>query len=87
MDPCHLQATLREKTKQMKAMASELNMYQAQVNEYEIERLTRELTDMKRRYFEHKRREQLEKERNAKPPPAMLDGAPRFVGGGFSLAA
>lgn len=29
----------------MKAMASELNMYQAQVNEYkyEIERLTREL--------------------------------------------
>ena len=89
MNPCNLQATLREKTKQMKAMASELNMYQAQVNEYkyEIERLTRELSDMKRHYFEHKRREQLEKERNAKPPQAMLDGAPRFVGGGFSLAA
>jgi hypothetical protein len=39
------QQNLREKTRQMKAMASELNMYQAQVNEYkfEIERLTREL--------------------------------------------
>jgi len=28
------QANLKEKTRQMKAMASELNMYQAQVNEY-----------------------------------------------------
>jgi len=31
-----LQANLREKTKQMKAMASELNMYQAQVIIYSI---------------------------------------------------
>lgn len=39
------QASLREKTKQLKAMASELNMAKANVNEhkYEIERLTREL--------------------------------------------
>jgi len=39
------QQNLKEKTNQMKAMAAELNMYQAQVNEYkyEIERLTREL--------------------------------------------
>jgi len=53
------QQNLKEKTRQMKAMASELNMYQAQVNEYkyEIERLTRELQDMKRKYFEQKRRE------------------------------
>ena len=36
------QQNLKEKTRQMKAMASELNMYQAQVNEYkyEIERVT-----------------------------------------------
>merc|ERR1712127_893014 len=54
------QTNLREKTKQMKAMAAELNMYQAQVNEYkfEIERLTRELQDVKKKYFEQKRREQ-----------------------------
>merc|ERR1719198_1379204 len=58
------QTNLREKTKQMKAMASELNMYQAQVNEYryEIERLTRELQDVKRKYYEQKRRDQLQQE-------------------------
>jgi chromosome segregation ATPase len=55
------QQNLREKTRQMKAMASELNMYQAQVNEYkfEIDRLTRELQEVKRRYYEAKRKEQL----------------------------
>merc|ERR1711943_136589 len=60
------QTNFREKTKQMKAMAAELNMYQAQVNEYkfEIERLTRELQDVKRRYYEQKRREQLAKSGN-----------------------
>eukprot|EP00620_Florenciella_sp_RCC1587_P017235 CAMPEP_0182572826 /NCGR_PEP_ID=MMETSP1324-20130603/17912_1 /TAXON_ID=236786 /ORGANISM="Florenciella sp., Strain RCC1587" /LENGTH=946 /DNA_ID=CAMNT_0024787841 /DNA_START=180 /DNA_END=3021 /DNA_ORIENTATION=+ len=58
------QSSLRNKTRQMKSMASELNMYQAQVNEfkYEIERLTRELQDVKRKYYEQKRREQLANE-------------------------
>ena len=48
----------------MKAMASELNMHQAQVNEhrFEIERLTRELQDVKRKYYENKRKEQLKRE-------------------------
>merc|ERR1711918_166021 len=55
------QQNLKDKTRQMKAMASELNMYQAQVNEYryEIERLTRELQDVKRKYYEQKRKDQL----------------------------
>eukprot|EP00520_Triparma_pacifica_P005870 CAMPEP_0118657374 /NCGR_PEP_ID=MMETSP0785-20121206/13984_1 /TAXON_ID=91992 /ORGANISM="Bolidomonas pacifica, Strain CCMP 1866" /LENGTH=865 /DNA_ID=CAMNT_0006550287 /DNA_START=8 /DNA_END=2602 /DNA_ORIENTATION=+ len=58
------QSSLKEKGRQMKAMASELNMYQAQVNEYkyEIERLTRELQDVKRKYYEQKRRETLARE-------------------------
>jgi len=58
------QQSLKEKTKQMKAMAAELNMYHAQLNDYkdEIERLTRELQDTKRKYFEHKHREQLLKD-------------------------
>ena len=49
----------------MKAMASELNMHQAQVNEYkfDIERLTRELQDVKRKYYEQKRRDQLAREK------------------------
>ncbi|GAX75026.1 hypothetical protein CEUSTIGMA_g2472.t1 [Chlamydomonas eustigma] len=84
------QANLREKTKQMKAMASELNMYQAQVNEYkyEIERLVRERDDTKRKYFEQKRREQLEREKNMKPlsPQAPNPNQSRFTGGGFSLS-
>merc|ERR1719261_761562 len=48
------QQSLRDKTKSMKAMASELNMYQAQVSEskYEMEKLTRELQDVKRKYYE-----------------------------------
>jgi len=54
------QSSLREKTRQMKSMASELNMLQAQVNEYkyEIERLSRELQETKRKYYEQKRNEQ-----------------------------
>ena len=58
------QHSLRNKSKQLKAMASELNMYQAQVNEYkyEIERVTRELQDLKRKYYQQKRRDQLMQE-------------------------
>jgi len=58
------QNNLKEKTKQMKAMAAELNMYHAQLNDYkdEIERLTKELQDTKRRYFEQRHREQLMKD-------------------------
>ena len=61
------QQGLRDKTKSMKAMASELNMYQAQVSEskYQMEKLTRELQEVKRRYYEQKRRETLQKERVA----------------------
>jgi peptidoglycan hydrolase CwlO-like protein len=60
------QQNLKDKTRQMKAMASELNMYQAQVNEYkyEIERLTRELQDVKRKFYEQKRRDQMQQEAN-----------------------
>ena len=58
------QHNLKEKTRQMKAMASELNMHQAQVNEhrFEIERLTRELQDVKRKYYENKRKEQIKRD-------------------------
>jgi chromosome segregation ATPase len=55
------QSSIKEKTRQMKAMASELNMYQAQINEhkYEIERMTRELQDTKRKYYDQRRKEQI----------------------------
>ena len=58
------QQGLKQKTRQMKSMASELNMYQAQVNEYrfEVERLSRELQDLKRKYYQKKRKDQMAKD-------------------------
>merc|ERR1711998_803797 len=69
------QQNLKDKTRQMKAMASELNMYQAQVNEYryEIERLTRELQDVKRKYYEQKRRDQMMQEAAARGAVEPMD--------------
>jgi len=90
------QQTLKEKTRQMKAMAAELNMNQAQVAEhrYEIERLSKELQDNKRRFFEQKRKEQIQKEmqREAQREDPLLDHQqkfhstqPKVAGGGFNL--
>mmetsp|Transcript_5668 Transcript_5668/g.6277 ORF Transcript_5668/g.6277 Transcript_5668/m.6277 type:complete len:878 (-) Transcript_5668:159-2792(-) len=86
------QQNLKEKTRQMKAMASELNMYQAIVNEYkyEIERLSREMQELKRKYFEQKKREQAAKEAQQEKTKTLVNPAhvptQRFTGGGFNLA-
>ena len=93
------QTMLREKTRQMKAMTSELNMYQAQVNEYkyEKERMIRELQELKRKYYEQRRKERLMKEStnmNAgmggkmAMPQQQGEGPnhPKFTGGGFAMS-
>eukprot|EP01006_Ploeotia_vitrea_P054260 TRINITY_DN67868_c2_g2_i1.p1 TRINITY_DN67868_c2_g2~~TRINITY_DN67868_c2_g2_i1.p1 ORF type:complete len:887 (+),score=163.54 TRINITY_DN67868_c2_g2_i1:147-2807(+) len=94
---------LRKSNHQMKRMASELNMGQTQVSEYkyEIERLTRELQESKKKFFAEKNKNQIlmqEKHmRDAeKSLPAGSDGSsypvshqpnqPRFAGGGYSLS-
>merc|ERR1712087_45288 len=66
------QSSLKDKTKQMKAMAAELNMYHAQLSDYkdEIERLTKELQDTKRRYYEQRHREQLLKDTSRAENPS-----------------
>uniref|UniRef100_A0A673XAD5 Cilia and flagella associated protein 58 n=1 Tax=Salmo trutta TaxID=8032 RepID=A0A673XAD5_SALTR len=53
------QQTLRQKTKQLKALSSELNMYESQTQEYkyEIERLAHELQNIKKKYLTQKRKE------------------------------
>ena len=81
------QQNLKEKTRQMKAMASELNMYQAQINEYkyEVERLSRELQEVKRKYYEVKRRTALAEQRALDatvPAGARADGAATFLEAG-----
>lgn len=81
------QETLKEKNRQMKSMASELNMYQAQVSEYkfEMERLAHELQDIKKKYFDMKRSNT--KGQTLTLPPVTLTHQPRFVGGGFNVSA
>jgi chromosome segregation ATPase len=94
------QQNLKDRTRQMKAMASELNMYQAQVNEYkyEIERLSRECQDVKKKYYETKRRDQLSAQEagatgaavaaeNAQMQASLAaSSTSRFTGGGFQIA-
>ncbi|NXL98946.1 CFA58 protein, partial [Tyrannus savana] len=55
--------SLRDKTKQLKVLSSELNMYEAQSKEYksEIERLNNELNNVKKKYLSQKRKEQQNK--------------------------
>ena len=75
-------------------MASELNMYQSQVNEYkfDIERISREMQDLKRRYFSQKKKDQIsmrEKYNQAQgeviQPLPLTPEHPKFVGAGFNM--
>ncbi|NWW08568.1 CFA58 protein, partial [Oreocharis arfaki] len=85
---------LREKTKQIKALSSELNMCETQSKEYkhEIERLNNELLEIKKKYLAQKRKEQQKKEKERssidmrmKLPPLKTD-VPHFDIGDFPLS-
>ncbi|XP_042636749.1 cilia- and flagella-associated protein 58 [Orycteropus afer afer] len=83
--------TLQEKTKQLKVLSAELNMYESQSQEYkyEIERLTSELMNIKKKYLAQKRKEQIHKNKDRIPLENTFSvtkpTVPRFTGGGFSL--
>mmetsp|Transcript_65390 Transcript_65390/g.156353 ORF Transcript_65390/g.156353 Transcript_65390/m.156353 type:complete len:869 (-) Transcript_65390:194-2800(-) len=85
------QESLGAKTQQMKAMTTELTTYQAQVCDYkdEIDRLTRELQEVRKKYFDQKRKEQVQQEAQ-RGDTKVIHPRPvsqvRFVGGGFNLA-
>ena len=59
------QEALRAKTKQLKSLTSEVNMYQCQSDDYKnkIEKLNQQLTEVKRKYFLQKKKESITKER------------------------
>ncbi|NXA85511.1 CFA58 protein, partial [Melanocharis versteri] len=85
---------LREKTKQIKVLSSELTMCETQSKEYkrEIERLNIELLEVKKKYLAQKRKEQQKKEKErssvdmrTKLPPLKTD-VPHFNVGGFPLS-
>ncbi|KAG5855707.1 hypothetical protein ANANG_G00051960 [Anguilla anguilla] len=88
------QHALREKTKQLKALSSELSMCESQSQECrsQMERLDHELQNVKKKYLAQKRREQHSREKDRSVAqmgqpliqPQRTDG-PRFTGGGFSL--
>lgn len=82
------QSALKEKTRQMKAMAAELNMYHAQLSDSkdDIERLTRELQDTKRRYFEQRHREQLMRDASKTDQRPSVTAGPGFTATGATLA-
>ena len=87
------QQNLREKTRQMKAMAAELNLYQAQTAEqkYEVERLQRELHELKHKYFAQKKAERGGGGGKGDTLGGTLGGTlaqqQRYVGGGFKVDA
>ncbi|NWW36131.1 CFA58 protein, partial [Panurus biarmicus] len=85
---------LREKTKQIKVLSSELSMCETQSKEYkhEIEKLNNELLEVKKKYLSQKRKEQQKKEKEqsstdmgTKLPPLKTD-VPPFNLGGFPLS-
>ncbi|KAM6265398.1 cilia- and flagella-associated protein 58 [Porphyrio hochstetteri] len=86
--------TLREKTKQLKVLSSELSMCESQSQEYkhEIERLANELQNVKKKYLAQKRKEQQAKEKERSLADMELEfprhrpDVPRFTGGGFALS-
>lgn len=71
-------------------MTAEANMYRAQMNEhkYEIARLEKELNATKAKYFEKKREEQIQKQKNFELDSQLKFEKylqPKIIGGGFSM--
>jgi chromosome segregation ATPase len=79
---------LRYKTREAKALASELNMYHSQINEYklEIERLNKEIQDLKKKFYSKIQR--LTRKNNNKIIPIDIKkniGNIKRTGGGFKF--
>ncbi|XP_007901821.1 cilia- and flagella-associated protein 58 [Callorhinchus milii] len=88
------QKALREKTRQLKALTSELNMFESQSQEYkyEIDRLSLELQNIQKKYHLQKRKEQQTKEkekqaidRGTTSIQPQKTNHPQITGGGFNF--
>ncbi|KAA0194509.1 cilia- and flagella-associated protein 58 [Fasciolopsis buskii] len=92
------QNMIRDKTKQMKSMAAEMNLYENQIVQYkgELDILNREMRDLKKRYFAQKKRKMAtsefdpvnvntENQSNSIKPQNIKDERGKFTGGGFRL--
>ena len=96
--PPTYQVSLAERGKQMGQMEAELSMSHTQASEYkyEITRITKELREVKKKFFEQKRREQLASEmadddralgkmQAQQQLQAAQASATRYTGGGFAI--
>ncbi|XP_043500421.1 cilia- and flagella-associated protein 58-like [Polistes fuscatus] len=86
------QKALRKRGNKMKCLVSELNMYQVEINEYkfDVERMSKEMCELKMKYYAQKRKLQKEKETRSKSlTESILPAVPikqkKFVGGGFNM--
>jgi phage shock protein A len=75
------QGNLKLKTKQLRSMGEELEMYKLQVNEFrgDIERYSKEIEALKSRWVKAKRQEaiaQMPREEHFKPHSMSVDASP-----------
>ncbi|XP_024936325.1 cilia- and flagella-associated protein 58 isoform X2 [Cephus cinctus] len=88
------QKALRERGKEMKCLVSELNMCETRSEEYKfnLERMNKELCNMKVKYYNLKRKEQKSKEMKLKNSnqtvlPTLNMNIQKYRGGGFNMSA
>jgi chromosome segregation ATPase len=89
------QQSLAERAKQIEQMDAELSMSHTQASEYkfEISRINKELIEVKKKFYEQRKREQAQLEQRraerAQPTELLVQEARstlnRFTGGGFNL--
>ncbi|XP_035722569.1 cilia- and flagella-associated protein 58-like isoform X1 [Vespa mandarinia] len=86
------QKALRDRGNKMKCLVSELNMYEVEIKEYkfDIERMSKEMCELKTKYYAQKRKLQKAKENKSKSLtepilPALPMKQKKFFGGGFNM--
>ncbi|XP_047351046.1 cilia- and flagella-associated protein 58-like [Vespa velutina] len=86
------QKALRDRGNKMKCLVSELNMYEVEIKEYkfDIERMSKEMCELKTKYYAQKRKLQKAKENKSKSLtepilPALPTKQKKFFGGGFNM--
>ncbi|CAK9796574.1 Cilia- and flagella-associated protein 58 [Anthophora plagiata] len=88
------QKALRERGQKMKCMIAEMSMYEIQLGEYKLgmDRMSNEMSDLKKKYYTQKKKLQRVKDSNVKSLsdtilPCVNENKKKIFGGGFNMAA
>ncbi|CAK9800095.1 Cilia- and flagella-associated protein 58 [Anthophora quadrimaculata] len=88
------QKALRERGQKMKCMIAEMSMYEIQLGEYKLgmDRMSNEMSDLKKKYYMQKKKLQRAKDSNVKSLsdtilPCVNENKKKICGGGFNMAA